>query len=170
MLDRPISWTGIAFAIASVVQTIALAPAGRFVDTVGRRPAMIAGGGLAAVSICAVPFAPNIGVLVIALSLYGVSAALLGTAPAASVGDAAGGQGGTAVAIFSMCADFGAIIGPLVAGLLADHLSYEVAFAAGGALLLAGALLSLRMPRARIGPPAGLEPTGEGTDEPTDPR
>ena len=47
VLQRPASWTGIAFAVAAVAQTIALGPAGRFVDTVGRRPAMI-GGGLAA--------------------------------------------------------------------------------------------------------------------------
>ena len=41
VLDRPTSWTGVAFACASVVQTLAVAPAGKFVDTVGRRPAMI---------------------------------------------------------------------------------------------------------------------------------
>lgn len=147
VLDRPTSWTGIAFAVAAVAQTLALGPAGRFVDTVGRRPAMIAGGLLAGVAILAVPFAPGIGLLIVALSLYGVAAAFLGTAPAASVGDAAGGRGGTAVAVFSMCADIGAIVGPLVAGLLADRFSYPVAFAVGAALLLVGAAASARMPR-----------------------
>ncbi|MFL6028114.1 MAG: MFS transporter, partial [Friedmanniella sp.] len=148
VLHRPTSWTGVAFACASVVQTIAVGPAGRFVDTVGRRPAMIAGGTLAGLSILAVPFAPTIWLLIVALCLYGVGAAFLGTAPAAAVGDAAGGRGGTAVAVFSMCADVGAIVGPLVAGLLADSFSYPVAFTAGAALLLAGALASARMPRA----------------------
>jgi MFS family permease len=147
VLDRPTSWTGIAFACAAVVQTIAVGPAGRFVDTVGRRPAMIAGGTLAGLAILAVPFAPDIGLLIVCLCLYGVAAALLGTAPAASVGDAAGGRGGTAVAVFSMCSDVGAIVGPLVAGLLADTFSYPVAFAVGAALLLAAAGVSTRMPR-----------------------
>jgi MFS family permease len=147
VLNRPTSWTGIAFACAAVTQTIAVGPAGRFVDTVGRRPAMIAGGLLAGLSIMAVPFAPGIGLLIVALSVYGVAAAFLGTAPAASVGDAAGGRSGTAVAVFSMCADVGAIVGPLVAGLLADSFSYPVAFAAGAALLLAGSVVSARMPR-----------------------
>ena len=147
VLDRPTSWTGIAFACAAVVQTIAVGPAGRFVDTVGRRPAMIAGGALGGLSILAVPFAPGIGLLIVALCLYGVAAAFLGTAPAASVGDAAGGRGGTAVAVFSMCADVGAIVGPLVAGLLADTFSYPVAFAVGAALLLAASATSARMPR-----------------------
>lgn len=153
-LHRPTSWTGIAFAVAAVAQTIAVGPAGRFVDTVGRRPAMIAGSALAGLSITAVPFAPNIWLLIVALSLFGVASAFLGTAPAASVGDAAGGRGGTAVAIFSMCSDVGAIIGPLVAGFLADRFSYPVAFGVGAVLMLGAAALSTRMPRGRIDAPA----------------
>jgi MFS family permease len=147
VLDRPTSWTGVAFACASVVQTLAVAPAGKFVDTVGRRPAMIIGGILGGVSILAVPFAPNIWLLIVALCLYGVASAFLGTAPAATVGDVAGAHGGTAVAIFSMCSDVGAIIGPLAAGLLADKVSYGVAFGVGAGLLVAGAGAALRMPR-----------------------
>jgi MFS family permease len=165
LLHRPASWTGIAFACASVVQTIAVGPAGRFTDTVGRRPAMILGGTVAAVSIMAVPFAPNIWLLIVVLCLYGIASAFLGTAPAAAVGDAAGSRSGTAVAVFSMCSDIGAIIGPLVAGLLADTLSYPAAFGAGAALMLVAAALSWRMPRdhavwsggetSRPGPPKG---------------
>lgn len=147
VLDRPPSWTGIAFACAAVAQTLAVGPAGRFVDTVGRRPAMIGGSALAAVSIMAVAFSPSIWFLIGALALYGVAAAFLGTAPAATVGDAAGGRGGTAVAVFSMCSDIGAIVGPLVAGLLADQLSYPVAFGVGAALMLAASGMGLRMPR-----------------------
>ena len=160
LLHRPATWTGIAFAIAAVAQTVAVGPAGRFTDTVGRRPAMILGGTLAAVSIMAVPFAPNIWLLIVVLCLYGVASAFLGTAPAAAVGDAAGSHAGTAVAFFSMCSDIGAIIGPLVAGLLADTLSYPAAFGVGAALMLMAAALSWRMPRGRPvssngGPPKG---------------
>ncbi|HEY9470152.1 MAG TPA: MFS transporter [Propionibacteriaceae bacterium] len=150
LLHRPASWTGIAFACASVVQTIAVGPAGRFTDTVGRRPAMILGGTVAAVSIMAVPFAPNIWLLIVVLSLYGIASAFLGTAPAAAVGDAAGSRSGTAVAVFSMCSDIGAIVGPLVAGLLADTLSYPAAFGAGAALMLVAAALSWRIPRDQV--------------------
>jgi MFS family permease len=155
LLHRPASWTGIAFAIASVAQTAAVGPAGRFTDTVGRRPAMILGGTIAALSIMAVSFAPNIWVLIVVLCLYGVAAAFLGTAPAAAVGDAAGGRSGTAVAIFSMCSDVGAIIGPLVAGLLADTLSYAAAFGVGAAMMLVAAALSWRMPRSQAAPSQG---------------
>lgn len=141
------SWTGVAFACAAVVQTISLGPAGRFTDTVGRKPALIVGAALAVVAIVAVPFAPNIWLLGLALCFYGAASAFLGTAPAAAVGDAAGGRAGRPVAVFSMCADVGAIVGPLVAGFLADHVSYPVAFAVGGALLAVGLLASVRIPR-----------------------
>ncbi|HEX5908733.1 MAG TPA: MFS transporter [Propionibacteriaceae bacterium] len=155
LLHRPASWTGIAFAIAAVAQTITVGPAGHFTDTVGRRPAMILGSIVAAVSIMAVPFAPNIWLLIVVLSLYGVASAFLGTAPAAAVGDAAGSRAGSAVAVFSMCSDIGAIIGPLVAGLLADVLSYPAAFGVGAALMLLAAALSWRMPRRQVAPSKG---------------
>jgi MFS family permease len=124
---------------------------------------MLGGSALAAGSIMVVPFAPNIGVLIVALCLYGVSAAFLGTAPAAAVGDAAGGRSGTAVAIFSMSSDAGAIVGPLVAGFLSDRVSYPVAFAVGAALLLVGTAASARMPR---GPVAAGPSRAGGADEP----
>jgi len=166
LLHRPASWTGIAFACAAVVQTIAVGPAGRFTDTVGRRPAMILGGTVAAASIMAVPLAPNIWLLIVVLCVYGVASAFLGTAPAAAVGDAAGSRSGTAVAVFSMCADIGAIIGPLVAGLLADTLSYAAAFGAGAILMLIAAALSWRMPRdQRLSPKRGRSRGGPSKGE-----
>ena len=78
-------------------QTIAVGPAGKFVDTVGRRPAMIAGDAVAGV----VDRWPSrsrrtSGWLIVALAVYGVASAFLGTAPAAAVGDAGGGRRGTA--------------------------------------------------------------------------
>ncbi len=150
-------WTGIAFAIAAVVQTIMLAPAGRVVDTIGRRPALVGGGLVCAASIAAVPFTPNLVVLVGCLMVYAAGASFLGTAPAASVGDAAGGRTGTPVAVFSMCSDTGAILGPLVAGLLADHTSYPIAFGVGALLLVAGAGLGVRVP-----PGLPIEPANDG--------
>ena len=107
---------------------------------------MVGGGLLAGASIMVVPFAPNVVVLIVALSVFGVAAAFLGTAPAAAVGDAAGGRSPTAVAVFSMCSDLGAIVGPVVAGLLADQFSYGVAFGVSAGLALAAALYALRMP------------------------
>ena len=143
------SWTGIALAAAAVAQALALAPAARFVDTVGRKPAIIGAFTVAGLAIVAISFAPNIWVLGALLCVYGVAAAFMGTAPAAAVGDAAGARGGRPVSIFSMCADAGAIVGPLVAGLLVDTFSFSAGFAVGAVFLLIAAAYALRMPSER---------------------
>ncbi|SER99084.1 Predicted arabinose efflux permease, MFS family [Propionibacterium cyclohexanicum] len=146
------TWTGIVFAVAAVVQTLALAPVGRFVDTVGRRPAMLASGALMAVALMGVPLSHSIWPLMGLMCVYAIGAAAMGTAPAASVGDATGGvRGGTPVAIFSMSSDLGAIVGPLVAGALSDHFGRTWGFSVGAVLLALSSLMAVRMPRAEAG-------------------
>ena len=53
------------------------------------------------------------------------------------MGDATKDAGSQPVAIFSMFGDLGAIIGPLVAGLLADQFSYGRPSRVGAALIIA---------------------------------
>ncbi|WP_229790437.1 MFS transporter [Mycetocola manganoxydans] len=153
VLSGTAAWTGAAFAIAAVVQTIALGPAGRFVDTVGRKPAILGAYTVAAATILAISIAPNFAILTVLLCVYGIAAAFMGTAPAAAVGDAtAGARGGRPVAVFSMTSDLGAIAGPLVAGWLVDVASFPAAFGVAAVFLLIAALSALRMPREA--PPA----------------
>lgn len=143
------TWTGISFAVAAVIQTLALGPVGNFVDKIGRRPVMITAGFITGGATVLIPFAGNIWVLMAILGVYGIGSAMQGTAPTAAVGDAAGGRGGTAVAVYSMMSDVGAILGPLAAGWLADRFSMGAAFAAGGAILMAGSVYAWFMPRER---------------------
>jgi MFS family permease len=157
VLQRTELWTGIAFAIAAVAQTLALGPAGKFVDTVGRRPAIIGAYAVAAAVMVAIPFAGDIWMLTALLCVYGVAAAFMGTAPAAAVGDAAGARSGQPVAIFSAFSDLGAIVGPLVAGALLDVLSYHAAFGSAVVLMVAASVYALRMPRDRLSVPATTE-------------
>lgn len=144
--DEP-AWTGIAFAIAAVVQTIALAPAGRFVDTVGRRPALIGGFAVAAVAMLAMPLVHELWLLIALLCVYGAAAAFMGTAPGALVGDAAGERGGKPVSFFQAASDLGGVVGPLLAGALADAASPTAAFASAFLLLGLTAVVGLRVPR-----------------------
>jgi MFS transporter, DHA1 family, multidrug resistance protein len=158
VLHRTELWTGIAFAIAAVAQTLALGPAGKFVDTVGRRPAIIGAYASAAAVMVAIPFAGDIWMLTALLCVYGVAAAFMGTAPAAAVGDAAGARSGQPVAIFSAFSDLGAIVGPLVAGALLDALSYQAAFGSAVVLMLAASVYALWMPRDRLSARAVAQP------------
>lgn len=147
-LHRTPAWTGITFALAAVVQTLALGPVGRRVDTVGRRPMMVLAGLLTGVAAIAMPWSGSVWVLAAVLCVYGIGSAAHSTAPTAAVGDVTQGRGGTPIAVFSMMSDLGAIIGPLAAGALADLAGLGTAFAVGGALLLAGAAWSWFMPRS----------------------
>jgi MFS family permease len=158
VLHREELWTGIAFAIAAIAQTLALGPAGKFVDTVGRKPAIVGAYAVGAAAMIAIPFSGDIWVLTALLCAYGVAAAFMGTAPAASVGDAAGAKSGQPVAIFSAFSDLGAIVGPLVAGALLDAVSYPVAFGSAVVLMLAASVYALRMPRERGGATAEALP------------
>ncbi len=153
VLHRTELWTGIAFAIAAVVQTVALGPAGKYVDTVGRRPAIIGAYALGALVMAAIPFTADIWSLTALLCAYGVAAAFMGTAPAAAVGDAAGTRSGQPVAVFSAFSDLGAIVGPLVAGALLDAVSYSAAFGSAVLLMIAASVYALRMPRERTSAP-----------------
>lgn len=142
------SWTGIAFAIAAVAQTLMLAPAGNATDRLGRKPVMIAAGLICGVATIAMPYSPNIGVLIGALCLFGVGAAAQGTAPTAAVADATDGRGGAPVAVFSMVTDIGTILGPLITGAIIDAFSFQTGFLVGGLILIAGAVHALFIPRA----------------------
>lgn len=147
VLHETPAWTGIALAISAVVQTVAIQPAGRFVDRVGRRPAMVAGSVIGAVGMAAIAFSPSMWFLIAALCVNAVGVSLMGTAPAATVGDVAGSRSGTPVAVFSMAGDAGQIIGPLAAGAIADSLDISGAFLTGTLLMILAALASVRMPR-----------------------
>lgn len=145
LLGQDELWTGVAFAIAAVAQTVALAPAGKFVDTVGRRPAIIGAFAIGALAMLAIPFVAELWQLIALLCVYGIAAAFMGTAPAAAVGDVAGAKSGQPVAFFSAFSDLGSIIGPLVAGALLDFASYPAAFSSAVVLLAIASAYGLRM-------------------------
>ncbi|WP_243696865.1 MFS transporter [Labedella endophytica] len=159
VLHEEPAWTGIAFAISAVVQAIALGPAGRFVDTVGRRPAIVWSFLLGGAAMMAIPFVTELWMLVALLVVYAVAAAFIGTAPSALMSDAAGGRKGTPVAVFQAAADVGAIVGPLAAGALLDLFSYPAAFASATILMLAASLFAATLPSTpqRATPERGLQ-------------
>ena len=142
-------WVGLAMMVAAGVQAALVWPAGWLVDRIGRRGPLVAGGLISGVALAATPWAGSMVVLTLMLCCLAVGSAALGSAPAALVGDAAGPAKERAVAVFSMCGDAGSIVGPLVAGALADALSFKVAFVASAALWLVSTAVSWSLPRVR---------------------
>jgi MFS family permease len=117
-------------------------------DTKGRKPSMIIGTLFLVVAMLCLVASENLLGFYGAMVAMGVSAAFLGGAPAAVVGDVVDGQkGGPVVATFQMMSDLGIIIGPLLFGFLADS-SGGFAWPFIASLIVAGAtsVLVLFMP------------------------
>ena len=143
------AWTGAGLALSAVVQALVLIPAGRLVDTRGRRPFLRAGAAFGLAAGLAMALAGNAPLFLLGMALYGTGSALLGVSSAAIVGDVIGGRGGTPVATFQMASDAGAFLGPLVAGLLADAASFEMAFLATAAVSGLAFATTLVMPETQ---------------------
>ncbi len=154
-LNRTVAWAGAGLLAGSLAQALALLRSGRLVDGWGRRPSLILGSAVATGSMGVLVLPPAIGAFLLSMALFGVAASLLGSAPAALVGDISPARGGRVVAVFQMSADLGAIVGPLAAGWLTDVASYQVAFAATTAVLGAGLLAALAIPPAPRTAPIG---------------
>ncbi len=136
---------GLALAVFAVGNAMALTFSGRLADSVGRRPLVVAGLTVAGLAIAAIGFIDSVPVFVAASVIAGFGSGLLGPAQQAAVGDIIGNDrtGGKVLAVFQMGTDAGAIIGPVLAGMLADRLNYAWAFGVTGAVMLASALLWL---------------------------
>ena len=158
-LQRGPSLSGYGFLVSALVQAVLLFPAGRMADTEGRRRALLIGGwatfaGMALLTVTdLIVNAAGSQALIatamffVALAVQGVAGAFFATAPSAVVGDIVRGQrGGIVVATYQMASDAGVILGPLVAGLLIDHLDFDWAFALAACLALPAILLVVRMP------------------------
>jgi len=162
-LQQGPSLSGWAFLVAAGVQAITLLPAGRITDTRGRRPSMIMGTVATVVGMLLLVFddlsTGSLGVAItiffLSMAVLGVGTAFLGSAPSAVVGDIMGGRrGGIVVATFQMVSDFGAIIGPLIGGLMLDLYGFDWAFALGAAVAAIALIFVVRMPETLRRTPA----------------
>jgi MFS family permease len=139
-------WIGVGFLCTSLAQVSSLVVAGRFVDSAGRRPAMVIGCLVAGLALLSFAVTRSLPLFLVAMTALGVGGAFVSTAPGAVVGDIMRGRGGKVVAVFQMAADAGTISGPLAAGWLADQVSFSAAFAACAVVVFAAMIAALRMP------------------------
>jgi MFS family permease len=150
-LGKSAAWTGLAFFLAAIVQGLALLRAGWVADIFGRKLALVLGLGIGLGSLVVIAMPISALVFLLPMMTFGIAAAFMATAPAALLGDIAHGRNGKIIAIFSMMSDFGAIVGPVVSGVVADQHSFAAAFmlSAGVILLALIPALMLRSPSAK---------------------
>ena len=147
---------GFALAVFAAGNAAALTFSGRLADTLGRKPMMVAGLLVAGASTAAIGFTTGLGWFLAASALAGVGSGLFGPAQQAAVADVIGNgrSGGKVLAVYQMTSDVGAIIGPVLAGVLADRLGYGWAFGVTGGIMVVAACTwlatreSLRKPAA----------------------
>ncbi len=176
-LKQGASISGIGFLVAAGAQALLLLPAGRMADTRGRRTPLLIGTTAITIAMLVLSIsdlgitslgaagAVGLALFLLSMAIQGAGSAFLSTAPAAVVGDLMGGRkGGVEVAAFQMTSDIGAVIGPLLAGLLVDLLDFDWAFAAGALLGLAGVIVVALMPETLNRADVVLAPATDAPD------
>jgi MFS family permease len=146
-LERGVGLVSVGFLLATAAQAIALVPSGRHTDTSGRRSALLIGVVALCVSMLMLVLDTGWAGLLAAMAVSGLSAAFLGAPASAVVGDITRGEsGGRVVSGYQMVGDLGGILGPLLAGALADAVGFSWAFGAGLGVAVVTLLMVVAMP------------------------
>lgn len=141
------AWILAAYAAGNAVFIF---PSGRWNDTVGRKPMLIAGMAILALSYFAIAAAPSLWVLAGIMAVSGAGSALANPGHQAVLADVlARRRGGNVVAASSMASDLGGVLGPAIAGAVVDLAGFGWAFALTAMLLAAAAVVWTFVPDSR---------------------
>ncbi|WP_190818356.1 MFS transporter [Saccharopolyspora pogona] len=157
------SMAGIALSVFALGNAAVLLLSGRIADKRGRKPLVLIGLAVSGLATALLGVTDSVPWFLAASLVAGMGAGILNPAQSAAVADIIGakGKGGPVLAAFQMSADFGAILGPLIAGVLADTMSYGAAFAVTGFTAVLGLLAWIGAPETRPATPPRAEPTIE---------
>jgi MFS family permease len=131
--------SGLLLAAASLAIVIGSIPGGLAGDRLGSRRVTLAAGCLLAVSCLGQGLAPELWTLLVARLAFGVSSAVIWSAGLSWLSDSAGDRPGALGAVMAI-AGAGGMVGPVFAGVLADHVSRGAPFLVLG--VLAGVLVA----------------------------
>jgi MFS family permease len=146
-LQRTESWAGIALAVFAAGNALTLVVAGRIADRRGRRPLILAGLAVSTVATAVLGFVPSLAAFLAVSLVAGLGSGLVNPPVNAAVADVVGRRrGGTVLAGFQMASDIGAILGPLVAGAVAQLAGFGTAFGLTAVVLLLALVLWLPAP------------------------
>jgi MFS transporter, ACDE family, multidrug resistance protein len=141
VLGRGVDVAGLALATFAVGNICGVIPSGYLSDRVGRRALMIGGLSVSGVATMWASAVTSLPVFLAAAYVSGAAVGVFSSPQQAAVADVLGSKAraGTAVATFQMMSDLGAIMGPLVVGQIAEHLTFGWSFAISGTILLVAA-------------------------------
>ncbi len=166
VLGRQPSWVGVALTVFAVGNVAALQLSGRWADRSGRRPPILVGLLLSALATGCMGLITSLPLFLVVSLVGGLGGGLVNPPLNAVAADVIGsrGRGGPVLAGFQMVADLGAIIGPVLTGLIAGAISYGAAFGLTGTVALFALLVWLRAPETVPDTASGAVPdTASGT-------
>ncbi len=152
---------GLALAIATGTELVALFPAGSATDRRGRKAVLVPS--LAAMALVTVALGLSTApvVFMVLMAVVGVTSGYAGVPPAPMLGDVTPVElKGSAVAAFRFVGDLGFVLGPLVAGWTADALGFQASFAISTIPLLVTLALVLSIRETMPALPRSEEATG----------
>lgn len=156
-LGQSAAVAGFALAAYAVGDVLVMMPAGRASDRYGRRPFLICGMVVLSVATAALAFTDDVLTAFAVTVLAGMGTGMVAPVIQATVADVLyGGRGGSALSTYQMAQDSGTIVGPVIAGVIADRLGFGWSFLVTAVLaLLAGLVWVLaRETRPRVPVPA----------------
>lgn len=138
------AWVLAAYAAGNA---LLIFPAGRWTDTVGRKPMLVTGMAVLAISYLVFPASPALWAALACMFVAGLGSALVNPGQQAALADILGQRsGGKVVAAYSMMADLGGVLGPLAVGAIVDLAGFGWGFGVTAALLAAVTLAWVAVP------------------------
>ncbi len=144
-LGLSVAEIGFGMALGSVAGVIAAYPSGILVDRYGRKAVIVPATLITGASMLLFMVSPDYIWFVIGCLVWGISASIGGTAPAAYAADSAPpGMNAAAMGTFRMVGDLGYVIGPIGVGLVMDGLGAQAALISAAVLSVAVGMLFLK--------------------------
>lgn len=133
---------GVGLALFAAGNALALTVTGRMADSLGRKPLVITGLLVCGAATIGLGFATSVVGFAVLSLVSGMGSGTLSPGQQAAVADVIGPDraGGRVLSRFQMSLDGGQIVGPILAGALADSAGFGWAFGVSGALMFVAAL------------------------------
>ena len=132
---------GLLFSVQAVTSFLSKPVMGRVSDRVGRQPLILAGLLICAVTFISMPHVGSFALLLVLSSGFGFGEAVVSSSSAALVADSSEFKRlGAGMGMQGTVMDIGHASGPLLAGLLIAHVSYQGAFAVIAGLQILAAI------------------------------
>ncbi len=133
---------GLLFAVQAGTTLLSRPIMGKLSDTFGRKPMIISGLLVSAVSLAAVTLIGNFYLLMVLVAVYGLGVAITDSSTTAMIADLSKARNyGAAMGVQGTILDIGHASGPILAGIMVKYFSYSSAFIMAAIFLVFAALL-----------------------------